>query len=245
MRNHLICCVLLWAIPSLEVVAQVVEVRPMKVVTVNKLMDENTIIYEEATGRRITIDEFAQINRDTPKDFRLVPEINEYGKPAYYLLKKRSKEERETGRFNPYEDRKRPEIGQTLAPFVMEGADGKTYRSEDLKGNFVLLSFWVLLRKPFFQGNKDTEDIVALREKAQAKGVKLVSLGITHDSREEVLAAMDEYNLGFIPIPNARGFSQKYSMPNPKSYMLIGPDGVLLEIIDRDSPLPLEKYFKK
>lgn len=245
MKNRLFYSFLLLAILSQTTVAQGVEVRAMKVVTVGERMDENTIIYDEATGRRITINEFAQINRDTPRDFRLVPELNEYGKPAYYVLKKRSKEERETGRFNPYEDQKRPEIGQPLAPFVMEGADGKTYRSDDLKGSYVLLSFWVMLNKPFFQGNKDTEDIVALLEKAQAKGVKLVSLGVTHVSREECLAAMEEYDLGFVSIPNARGFSQKYSMPNPKSYLLIDPSGVLLEVIDRDSPLPLEKYFKR
>ena len=245
MINRLFCFSLFLALSSKATIAQGIEVRAMKVVTVGERMDENTIIYEEATGRRIMINEFAQINRDTPKGFRLVPELNEYGKPAYYILKKSSKEERETGRLSPYADQKRPEIDQSLAPFVMEGTDGETYRSEDLKGRYVLLSFWVFLKKPFFQGNKDTEDIVALLEKAQAKGVKLVSLGVTHDSREECLAAMEEHSLGFVPIPNARGFSQKYSMPNPKSYLLIGPDGVLLEIIDQESPLSLEKYFKK
>ncbi|GHB69229.1 hypothetical protein GCM10007390_23460 [Persicitalea jodogahamensis] len=208
-------------------------------------MDENTIIYDEATGRRITIQEFGQINHDTPRDFRLDPEINEYGKPAYYVLKKNSEEERETGRINPYKDRKRPEIGQPLPPFVMEGADGKTYRLEDLKGSYVLLSFWVKLSKPFFQEDESTKDIMALLKKAQANRAKVVSLGITLDSQEESLAAMDEYSLGFIPVPNARGFTRKYNMPNPGSFLLIDPNGVLLEIIDRGSPLKLEKYFKK
>ena len=245
MTHRLFCLFFLLTTASQTALAQTIEVRAAKVVTKGERMDESTVIYDEATGRRITIDEFAQINRDTPRDFRLVPEFNEFGKPSYYVLKKKTEEERRTGHLQPYNDYKRPEVGQSLPPFVMEGADGNTYRLEDLTGSYVLLSFWVKLSNPFFRGNEATKDVVMLLEKAQAKGVKLVSLGLTHDSGEECEVAMSEYDLGFVPIPNARGFLLKYSVPNPGTYFLIGPEGTLLAIIEQDSPLPFEKYFRK
>jgi len=34
--------------------------------------------------------------------------------------------------------------------FVMKGLDGKTYMSTDLKGNVVILSFWLRTSRPFW-----------------------------------------------------------------------------------------------
>jgi peroxiredoxin len=177
-----------------------------------------------------------------PRIYALVTEIDETGKPAYYVLRKRTKEELEAGHPFLANDHKKPEIGQPILPYVMQGADGKTYSSDKLKGKYVLLSFWNKLENPYL-GVNQTEQINTLLEKAKEKKVKLVSLGTTLATQEECLKAMEEMNLGFVPIPESTGFKNRYGMFRTPSYLLIGPEGTLLDIVEGRSVLELEKYL--
>lgn len=207
-------------------------------------MDDNTLIYNRETGQRITMTEYVRLTREKPKLYHLVPQINEYGKPGSYILRKRTQEELTEDRvIYQNNDFGKPLVGKPLPPFVMEGADGKTYRSEDLKGSYILLSFWLRLRKPFFSDTQ-TKDLTRLVEHAQTKGIQLLSLGTTPDSKEECMVAMATYPLGMIPVPGSYEFMKRYGMPIG-SYLLVGPDGNLLAIVEKDSPLGLERYLVK
>jgi hypothetical protein len=105
------------------------------------------------------------------------------------------------------------------------------------------LSFWLRFRKPFFSDNQ-TKDLVKLVGKAQAKGIQLVSLGTTPDSKEECINAMATYSLGLVPVPSSYEFTKQYGMPIG-SYLLVGPDGNLLAIIEQNAPLGLENFLVK
>lgn len=207
-------------------------------------MDDNTLIYNKDTGQRITMTEYVRLTRETPKLYHLVPQINEYGKPGSYILRKRTQEELAEDRIiYQNNDFSKPLVGKPLPPFVMEGADGKTYRSEGLKGSYILLSFWLRLRKPFFSDTQ-TKDLAKLVENAQAKGIQLLSLGTTPDSKEECIRAMTTYSLGMIPVPGSYEFIRRYGM-SIGSYLLIGPDGNLLAIVEDGSPLGLDRFLVK
>jgi peroxiredoxin len=222
--------------------AQTTGYRMEKIVSRKMTIDENSTIYDKETGRKLPFDEMVSLLNQTPRIYALVTEIDETGKPAYYVLRKRTKEELEAGHPFLANDHKKPEIGQPILPYVMQGADGKTYSSDKLKGKYVLLSFWNKLENPYL-GVNQTEQINTLLEKAKEKKVKLVSLGTTLATQEECLKAMEEMNLGFVPIPESTGFKNRYGMFRTPSYLLIGPEGTLLDIVEGRSVLELEKYL--
>lgn len=224
--------------------AQTTGYRTEKIVNRKLTINEYSIIYDKETGRKLPFDEFVSLLNQTPRIYTTVTEIDETGKPAYYVLRKRTKEELEAGHPFLANDHKKPEVGQPIPPFVMQGADGKTYRSDKLKGKYVLLSFWNQLEKPRM-GVNQTEEINALLAKAKEKKVKLVSLGTALGTQEECQQAMKELDLGFVPVPESTGFKNRYGMFMTPSYLLIGPKGTLLDIVERRSVLELEKYLVK
>lgn len=207
-------------------------------------IDRNTKIYDKETGMQISFDEFSRMFEGGSKEYSAIPQIDEYGQASFYIVRKRTKQELERGQANLLNDYKKPELGQIISPFIMEGADDQTYSSSNLRGTYVLLSFWPNVEPPFLNESK-TKDLVELLDLAKGKHIKLVSLGITMSSMPACYAAMNEFKLGFIPIPDSRNFMIKYGLSISPSYLLIGPQGTLLALIENDSPLPLQKYFTK
>lgn len=215
-----------------------------KVVNRKMTISENSIIYEKETGRKLPFDEFVSLLNQTPRIYTTVTEIDETGNPAYYVLRKRTKEELEAGHPFLANDHKKPAIGQPVPPFVMQGADGKTYRSDKQKGRYVLIGFWNKLESPHM-GSNQQEELLALLEKAKEKKVKLVSLATTPCTQEECLKAMKQENLGFVPVPESTGFRNRYGMFMIPSYLLIGPEGTLLAIVEKGTVRELEKHLVK
>ncbi|MPR33389.1 peroxiredoxin family protein [Salmonirosea aquatica] len=207
-------------------------------------IDRNTKIYDKETGMQIPFEEFSRMFEGGSKEYSAIPQIDEYGQVSFYVVRKKTKEELELGQANLLNDYKKPEVGQVLSPFVMQGADDQTYSSSQLRGSYILLSFWQNLEPPFFSADS-AKDLVELIGIAKAKHIKLVSLGITMSSMPEGYAAMNEFKLGFVPIPEARNFMIKYGLSISPSYLLIGPEGTLLALIENNSPLPLQKYLRK
>lgn len=56
---------------------------------------------------------------------------------------------------------------------------------------------------------------------------------------------MNEYKLGLMPVPESYEFMKRYGVFNPATYLLVGPDGNLLAIVEQESPVLLQKYFVK
>ena len=207
-------------------------------------IDRNTKIYDKETGRKISYEEFSRMFEGGSKEYSAIPQINEYGQASFYVVRKRTKEELELGGANLLNDYKKPELGEVLSPFVMQGADDQTYASSSLRGSYVLLSFWPHLEPPLLSEDR-TKDLVELAGVAKKKHINLVSLGITMSSMPECYAAMNEFKLGFVPIPDSRNFMIKYGLSISPSYLLIGPEGTLLALVENDSPLLLQKYLTK
>lgn len=171
---------------ALPAIAQTVEVKTASITSKARKIDKDTKIYDQERGQRISIEEFVENNRDTPSDFRFVPQIDERGEVGYYVRRKTTKEEKENGITLPQNDYKMPLVGQPLPSFVMVGADGNSYNSEDLKGKYILLSFWLKFGKPFFRGSEQTEGLVELAEIARKKGIELVRWALRLIRRNDV-----------------------------------------------------------
>ena len=77
------------------------------------------------------MEQYAQLVKNDPFAYHLVPGYNEFGQPSTYVMRPATPEEHETHRFRDRDPAKQPKVGQTLAPFSMIGADQKTYRSAD------------------------------------------------------------------------------------------------------------------
>lgn len=207
-------------------------------------MDDKTRFFDKETKEPLTYQDFQRLNREFPNQYLPMAVYDKYGKPDHYLVRKKSKEEMETGQVDMYSELKKPKIGESVEPFVMQGADGRLYDSEQLQGSYVLLSFWLKFKKPRFDQSR-TKDLVALLSKLKAKGIPVVSLGASYSSLEESKAAMESFDLGFVPVPDSHGFTLRYASLNTPSYLLISPEGKVLAAINLESPLTLEKYFKK
>lgn len=207
-------------------------------------MDERTRFFHKETGKPMSFQDFQRLNREFPNQYMFIATYDKYGKTDYYLVRRKTKHEFDTGQLNPFNGLEVPVVGQPVAPFVMQGADGKTYDSDQLKGSYVLLSFWLKFKKPYF-GPANSKDLVTLVDKVRAKGTPLISLGVSYSSLEECQAAMKEMNMGFVPVPDSRGFTTRYVSPNAPSFLLIGPDGKVLARSDGDSLLEMEQYFTK
>lgn len=209
-------------------------------------IDRNTKIYDKETGRKISYEEFSRMFEGSSKEYSAIPQINEYGQASFYVVRKRTKEELELGGANLLNDYKKPEIGEVLSPFVMQGADDQTYGSASLRGSYVLLSVWPHLEPPLLSEDR-TKDLVELITLAKKKHINLVSLGITMSSLPECYTAMNEFKfkLGFVPIPDSRNFMIKYGLSISPSYLLIGPEGTLLALTENTSPLSLQNYLRK
>lgn len=207
-------------------------------------MDETTRFFDQENNKPMSFQDFQRLNREFPNQYMFSAVYDKYGETDYYLVRKKTKEEFETGQLNPLDGVEVPLVGQPVAPFVMQGVNGKAYDSDELKGSYVLLSFWLKFKKPYF-GPNNSKDLVTLVDKVRAKGTPLVSLGVSYSSLEECQTALKEMKLGFIPVPDSRGFTIRYASPNVPSFLLIGPDGKVLARSEGDSPVKLEKYFLK
>lgn len=186
-------------------------------------LDETTPITNQATGKRITMQEYSQLIQADPYAYHLVPDYNEYGQPASYLLRPTTPEEHETHQFHTRDPAKQPQVGQPIAPFSMTGLDEKIYRSSDLLGSVVVLCFLVSLDKPFW-GDKQTEELAnAIRPYQSETGP--VVLGILNTEQPKVVEHLNVKALPFVPVPNAYGFHNKYHIMSIPTFIVIDKAG--------------------
>ncbi len=112
--------------------------------------DENTPIFEEGTGKRLSKEEFRTLARTNFSGYRLIPDINEYGEVGFYSIRLLTEEERQSNRFSDRDPARRPNEGTPMPELVFRSIDGKQYRLTEQKGKVVLLGFWLSTEKPFW-----------------------------------------------------------------------------------------------
>ena len=185
--------------------------------------EETTPITNAVTGQRLTMEQYGELIKDDAYAWHLVPDYNEHGQPSGYMMRQATAEEHETHRFRDRDPAKQPKVGQTIAPFVMTGQDGKTYRSADLLGRVVVLSFWVSLDKPFWT-DQQAQDVASALQPYPAQSGPLV-LGVLNSEQPSVAEHLNIKALPFVPVPNAYGFHNKYHITVVPTIVVIDKTG--------------------
>lgn len=166
------------------------------------VMNDESVIVNQATGKRITYNAYDDLLKKNPGRYRTQPVFDKYGKASSFTLIPKTKSEIETGITLTIDEEGMPEIGQPLPPFVMTGLDGKTYDSDKLRGKYILLGFWVKYEKPMYTW-ESTKIISSFIAENEEKGVEIVSLGTTINTDEECRKFIPKRNCGFIPVPDS------------------------------------------
>lgn len=205
-------------------------------------IDESTPIFEKESGQRISFDEYKRRMNTDHKGYHPEPIINEYGEVGGYTLRPTTPEERETQQFYTLPGQK-PNVGELAPLFIMKGIDDKVYRSTDLKGHVVVLSFWISLRKPFW-GSKQAQQFADAIRPFRSE-TDPISLGILQSGKEEITELMATQTLPFIAIPNSYGFHQKFAVTSGPSFMVIDRNGVVAAFIEGSDYEQLKQVLTK
>ncbi|SOD80439.1 TlpA family protein disulfide reductase [Spirosoma fluviale] len=182
-------------------------------------IDDTIPITNAETGKPATLKEFKELTSVDPYGYHLIPDYNESGQPKAYTIRKATVEEREIRGFRDRDPNKQPKVGKPIAPFVMTGMDKKVYRSVDLVGNVIVLSFLVNLNRPFW-GDKDAAKLTDALRPYQSENGPIV-LGVMADEAE----VPNGSTLPFMPILNGHGFHGKYHITSIPTIIVIDKKG--------------------
>lgn len=194
-------------------------------------IDESTKIVDKTTGKQISYQAYRQLIHKDPFGYHVIPVFDEYGKASSYMIRPTTAEERETHFFyDELDPTLQPKVGEPIPLFVMNDLNGKVYRSTDLKGHVVILSFWVSLSKPFWGLNqaKQFADVMQLYQ----SDTGLISLGIVQESKQELASVMATQTLPFMPIPDSYSFNRKFQVASIPSFIVIDKVGNIAAFIN-------------
>ncbi|GAA4445883.1 hypothetical protein GCM10023189_00350 [Nibrella saemangeumensis] len=156
--------------------------------------------------------------------------MTSHGKATTFKLRPTTPEERETRIFRSLGANEKPQVGAEIPLFIMQGIDGKTYRSTDLKGNVVVLSFWISLNKPFW-GEKQATGLSQVLQPFQTE-TGLISLGVLNNTEQEVKTFLVSNTVPFVPVPESYGFHKKYQVTRSPSFLVIDRTGKIAAFIE-------------
>lgn len=215
----------MWVVVLLSVYEASAQVRRYEgKVSQQIVVNSQTPITDWASRKKIAYHEYEKLDRANPGKYHLDPIFDKYGKASSFWLKsRRTGQPSGTMTLNPD---MMPEVGEVLPPFVMKGLDGVVYDSEKLKGKYILLGFWVRYEKPLYT-LASTKVISAFVDEHRKRGVDIVSLGTTLNTREECLEAIPRKNCGFIPVPESYGFNYRYHIGETPFFILIDKQGIV------------------
>lgn len=195
-------------------------------ISVKTAISDDTPITDKATGRRVSFQEYRRLTEPDPHAYHLDPVYDEYGQASSYKLRPTTAKEYSTHGFDYRDSTLNLRVGQEMPLFIMKGSDGKTYRSTDLKGQVVVLSFWISLSRPFWEQKNAERYASAIRPH------QVVSLGIINNSRPEVLDFLAKEQLPFVPIPDSYGFTRKFQVFASPAYVVIDKAGNVAAVIE-------------
>lgn len=209
-------------ISSVIAQAQQVTIQQSDVRFVRRI-DKTTPITDVVTGQPVTIEQYDELLKTDQNAWHLTSVFDEFGEPMAYTLRKATPEEYETHQFKDRDPAQQPQVGQIITPFVMKGIDGKIYRSADLIGKVVVLSFWVSINKPFWN-EKISDTLTTLLQPYQSRS-DMITLGILNSSPAKIEEYLQQKPLPFVAVPNARGFHEKYNIINTPTIVVIDKTG--------------------
>ncbi len=189
------------------------------------VMNKETVIMNKSTGKRISYQEYDDLLKRNPGRYKTVPVFDKFGKPSSFSVTRTMGGNYDVRDVN-YDPDMLPEIGETLAPFIMHGLDGKVYDSDKLRGKYILLGFWVRYEKPLWT-LASTKIITRFIDENKERGIDIVSLGTTLNTDEECREAIPKRNCGFVPIPESYGFNHRYKIGETPYFILVDRQGVV------------------
>jgi peroxiredoxin len=211
--------------------------------TTRRTLDESTRITDKETGRPLSRKEVGRLMTENPNVYHLEPIFDEYGQASSYYLRPTTAEEKQTGMFNTRDSLRIPKIGEVMPLFVMKDIDNNTYRSTNLKGHVVVLTFLISLNKPFWDArqSKAIDDLI----RSSRLGIDPIVLGIMNNSKEEIKELLKTETLPFIPIPDSHGFHQKFSVMSFPSFIVIDKLGNVAAVIEAADQKQLKEVLQK
>jgi peroxiredoxin len=241
--KKLILSLLLAPILHISAFAQEPNVTTSSITGEKFTIDENSKIVDKETGRRIPYQKFQELTKNDVNAYRLEAQYDEFGEIASFKFRPATAEERLDNRTYGKDLTLRPKTGEIMPLFVMKGLDGKTYRSTDLKGNIVVLSFWLQLRKPFWHAamTQKMQDIL----KPYLGKSDFISLGTLDESRENLEKFVATQPLPFIPVPKSYTFSQKFAVTASPSFIVIDKSGNVAAYIEGSEFDELKNVLEK
>lgn len=210
--------------------AQAVVERRTSGIRTERRVDETTPITDKATGKSVSYKEYQQLMRADPYAYHLEPIYNEYGLADAYIIRPTTPEEHDTHQFYERNKDNQPKVGEPMPLFVMTGIDDKVYRSTELTGRVVVLSFWISLRKPFW-GTQQAKAFADAIHPYQSE-TDPISLGILQDSADDIKTFMATQTLPFMPVPNSYGFQNKFQIASSPAFIVIDRAGNVAAFID-------------
>ncbi len=218
--KSLLCLLISLALPLLALTQVRREIQGVRM---DFRVTEATPVFDKKTGARIPFAEYRRMTSPDPRKFHAEPRYDEYGEATSFWLRETTDEERETGRFNAFGFENQPKIGQPLPIFTVEAVNGQRYRSADLKGKVVLLSFWFSFKSPVFsdkQRKRLTDVLDPFRQKAE-----VISLGFGTGVAEALDEALLAPSSPLIPISGANGFIRRYGVITLPSFIVVDSAG--------------------
>ncbi|MCE7060506.1 thioredoxin family protein [Dyadobacter sp. CY343] len=190
------------------------------------VMNRESVIIDRATGKKLSYAEYDEKLKRNPGLYKTLPVFDKYGKASSFEVIKRNQVDVQADGSVMNNPDLMPEVGEPLSSFVMEGLDGKEYNSDKLRGKYILLGFWVKYEKPLYT-LASTKVISNFIEENKKRGVEIVSLGTTLNTREECIEAIPKRNCGFIPVPESYGFNHRYKISETPFFILVDKKGIV------------------
>lgn len=212
-------------------------------VTTQFSINENSVIYDKSTGKRISYAEYRRLLNEKPGAYRTALIYNEFGEIGGFSLRAATAEELHDSRKMGLDTSLTPKAGTPMPLFVMKGLDGKTYRSNELVGNVIIISFWVKTSRPFW--NPGFAASMAEVLKPYEKHSDLISLGILDESKSELEKFAAAQLLPFMPIPDSYGFHRKFGISTAPSFIVVDKKGNIAALISGPEFDELAEVLKK
>lgn len=178
-------------------------------------LDENTIIYNKATGERMPYQELLQIIHSNPK-ISLTRQIGERGEVVSLLY-----DPNNTALKTQRDITQRTKRGDLFPEFIVTTVQQQVIESARLNGRIVVLAFYLYLREPFVTPRMISEFEEVMRKKAPES----VAVIFTTSQADEIKALQSKTPITLPLVEDAINFHERYLIKTFPSFVVRDKEG--------------------
>lgn len=178
-------------------------------------LDENTIIYNKATGERMPYQELLQIIRSNPK-ISLTRQIGERGEVVSLLYDPNT-----TALKTQRDISQRAKRGDPFPEFIVTTVQQHVIESARLNGRVVVLAFYLDLREPIVTPKMISEFEEVMRRKAPES----VAVIFTTSQADEIKAVQSKTPITLPLVEDAINFHERYLITTFPSFVVRNQEG--------------------